>query len=63
MNEQEVTEILLIPMYPQYTMSTTLSVIEKAKEVRDRLFPHIQFHIKEAFFDQEEVYRGPVNFY
>lgn len=54
LNEQEVTEVLLIPMYPQYTMSTTLSVIEKAKEVRDRLFPHIQFHIKEAFFDQEE---------
>lgn len=36
--DQGITEIVLFPLYPQYAMSTTETVIEKAEEVRKRSF-------------------------
>ena len=32
--EKGVEEIVLFPLYPQYAMSTTETVVEKAKEVQ-----------------------------
>lgn len=37
--EKGITEIVLFPLYPQYAMSTTETVIEKAEEVRRKKFP------------------------
>ena len=39
--DQGVSEIVLFPLYPQYAMSTTETVIEKAEEVRKKKFPGI----------------------
>jgi ferrochelatase len=36
--DQGISEIVLFPLYPQYAMSTTETVIEKAEEVRKRNF-------------------------
>jgi len=40
--EKGVTEIVLFPLYPQYAMSTTETVIEKAEEVRKQKFPGVK---------------------
>ncbi len=37
--EKGITEIILFPLYPQYAMSTTETVIEKAEEIRKKKFP------------------------
>ena len=41
--EKGVSEIVLFPLYPQYAMSTTETVIEKAEEVRKQKFIELNF--------------------
>ena len=41
LTELGVTEIVLFPLYPQYAMSTTETVVEKAEQVRKKYFPKI----------------------
>ena len=51
--EQGVTEIVLFPLYPQYAMSTTESVVEKAEEVRKAKFPNVKIAYVEPFYNKE----------
>ncbi|MEX0608586.1 MAG: ferrochelatase [Balneolaceae bacterium] len=44
-------DIFLIPLYPQYAMATSETVIEKMKEVMLQKFPHIKTIIKEPFYN------------
>lgn len=51
--DQGVTEIVLFPLYPQYAMSTTETVIEKAEQVRKKLFPNIKIIYIQPFYNRE----------
>ncbi len=53
LTDQGVTEIVLFPLYPQYAMSTTETVIEKAEEVRKKSFPGIKIHYVQPFYNRE----------
>ena len=53
LKEQGVEEIVLFPLYPQYAMSTTETVVEKAEEVRKAKFPHIKIAYVEPFYNRE----------
>lgn len=50
---QGVTEIVLFPLYPQYAMSTTETVIAKAEEVRKKHFPNIKINYIQPFYNRE----------
>lgn len=47
----KLKNVFLIPLYPQYAMATTETVIEKAKEVMLDKFPQLNTIIKDAFYD------------
>lgn len=51
--EQGVSEIVLFPLYPQYAMSTTETVIEKAEEVRIAKFPDVKINYVQPFYNKE----------
>ena len=50
---QGVDQIVLFPLYPQYAMSTTESVIVKAEEVRKAKFPNVQINYIEPFYNND----------
>ncbi|MTI88099.1 MAG: ferrochelatase [Balneolaceae bacterium] len=47
----DLDEIFLIPLYPQYAMATSETVIEKTKEVVLDKYPHLNMIIKDPFYD------------
>lgn len=53
LKEKGVSEIVLLPLYPQYAMSTTETVIEKAEEVRKKYFPEIKINYIQPFYNRE----------
>ncbi len=48
-----VTEVVLFPLYPQYAMSTTETVIDKAEEVRKLHFPKMRINYVQPFYNRE----------
>jgi ferrochelatase len=52
LNEQGVKEVLMIPLYPQFAMSSTETVIEKAKEVIGQ-FKGMKMDVLPAFYNDE----------
>ncbi|REC50202.1 ferrochelatase [Chryseobacterium pennipullorum] len=51
--EKGVSEIVLFPLYPQYAMSTTETVIEKAEEVRKKKFPGLKIKYIQPFYHRD----------
>lgn len=51
--DQGVSDIVLFPLYPQYAMSTTESVIQKSEEVRKRKFPDIRINYVQPFYNKD----------
>lgn len=51
--EQGVTEVVLFPLYPQYAMSTTETVVEKAEEVRKAHFPQVRINYVQPFYNRD----------
>lgn len=51
--DQGVTEIVLFPLYPQYAMSTTETVIDKAEEVRKKKFKDIKINYVQPFYNRD----------
>lgn len=49
--DQGVEEILLIPLYPHYAMSSFETVVEKAKEVNRKDFPNIKINTLPVFYN------------
>lgn len=49
--DQGVKEVILLPLYPQYTMSTIETAMVKAEEVRKEFFPALKFKTIPAFYD------------
>lgn len=51
--EKGVTDIVLFPLYPQYAMSTTETVVEKAKEVQKAKFPEVNISFVPPFYNRD----------
>lgn len=54
---QGVTEVLLVPLYPHYAMSSYETVVVKAMEDRDEYFPHIKMTTLPAFYNNPDYIR------
>lgn len=52
--DQGVTEVLLFPLYPHHAMSSTVTVLEKAEEIRKEFFPNMKFSTVPAFYNQPD---------
>lgn len=51
---QGVTEIMLVPMYPQFAMATTETIVVLAERIIRDQFPNIKLSSLPAFYDKQE---------
>ena len=49
---QGVTELLLIPLFPHYAMSSFETVVERVKQVMDRYAPQMSLQVAPPYYDQ-----------
>lgn len=54
LSDKGVTEVLLFPLYPHHAMSSTVTVLEKAEEVRKKHFPNMKFSSVPAFYNKPD---------
>lgn len=54
LHDQGVDEVLIVPLYPQFAMATTETIIVLAEELRRKHFPNMQFSDIPAFYNKEE---------
>jgi len=54
LNDQGVDEVLILPLYPQFAMATTETIIVLAEELRKKHFPHMRFSDIPAFYNKPE---------
>jgi ferrochelatase len=52
--EQNVTEFLLIPLFPHYAMSSYESAVERVKKVAAKLAPEMKLKVQPPFFDSPD---------
>ncbi len=52
LNEAGIEEVLVVPLYPQYAMSTTLTVIEEVEKVHRKHFPQLTVSYLPAFYNK-----------
>ena len=57
LNDQGVNEILLVPLYPHYAMSSFETVVEKAKELLKKEFQNIKMDVLEPFYNHPDYIR------
>ena len=49
--KQGVTEVLLVPLYPQFAMATTETILLLAEEIRSKHFPQMEFTSLPPFYN------------
>ena len=54
---QGVNEIILIPLYPQFAMATTETILVLAEEVRSQNHPHVSFTVLPPFYNHPDYIR------
>ena len=54
LKDQGCDDILVIPLYPQYAMSTTETVIEKTIEVQQKYFPDFKLEFLPPFYNNPD---------
>lgn len=52
--EKGVDELLLIPLFPHYAMSSFESAVERVKEVAARLAPGMRLEVQPPYFEQSD---------
>jgi ferrochelatase len=52
--EQGVTEMLLIPLFPHYAMSSFETAVERVKEVLAQVAPGVRLEVQPPFYDQPQ---------
>lgn len=52
--ERGVREVLLVPLYPQFAMATTETIVVLAEELRKKHFPDMKITDVPAFYNQPE---------
>ncbi len=54
LKKQDVCDILVIPLYPHYAMSTVTTVVEKAKEVQQKKHPNIHLEFLPVWYNHPD---------
>ncbi|MFL0110886.1 ferrochelatase [Tenacibaculum maritimum] len=49
-----VNDILIVPLYPHYAMSSTETVEVKAEEVRTKYYPHVKTEVLPSFYNHPD---------
>ena len=49
-----VTELLLVPLYPQFAMATTETILVLAKDLQQEFFPHMSIEHLRPFYNHPE---------
>ncbi|QLE01249.1 ferrochelatase [Galbibacter sp. BG1] len=57
LKKEGVKEVLLIPLYPQFAMATTETILVLAEELRQKYFPEMQFTNVPAFYNHPDYIR------
>src|SRR3989442_50142 len=52
--QQRVDELLLIPLFPHYAMSSYESAVERVKEVTAKLAPRMRVQVEPPYFDHPD---------
>ena len=55
--KQGVTEVLLVPLYPQFAMATTETILVLAEEIRSKHFPQMEFTSLPPFYNHPDYIR------
>jgi ferrochelatase len=58
LQDKGVTEVLLVPLYPHHAMSSTITVLDKAEEVRKKHFPNMKFTSVPAFYNKPDYIKN-----
>ncbi|EAR12359.1 ferrochelatase [Polaribacter irgensii 23-P] len=54
LHDQGVTEVLIVPLYPQHAMATTDTILVLAEQLRKEFFPQMTFTDIPAFYHKKE---------
>ncbi len=54
LHNKGVTNIMLFPLYPQYAMASTTTILVLAEELRAKHFPEMTFQIVPAFYNKPD---------
>ncbi|MEL4307173.1 ferrochelatase [Joostella sp. CR20] len=57
LKNEGVDEVLIIPLYPQFAMATTETILVLAEEIRKKHFPEMQFTNVPAFYNHPDYIR------
>ena len=57
LHDKGVDEVLIFPLYPQFAMATTETILVLAEELRKKHFPQMQFTSVPAFYNHEDYIR------
>jgi ferrochelatase len=61
LHDQGVDEVLLFPLYPQFAMATTETIVVLAEELRKTHFPKMEFTTVPAFYNHPDYIRVLAN--
>ncbi len=54
LQEQNVTDVYLVPLYPHYAMSSFETVVERAKDLLESSFKDMQMDVMAPFYDKPD---------
>ncbi|MDG2371987.1 MAG: ferrochelatase [Flavobacteriaceae bacterium] len=57
LNKQGIREVLIVPLYPQFAMATTETILVLAEKIRAEFFPHIKFTPLPSFYNHPDYIR------
>ncbi len=56
--DKDVDDVLIVPLYPQFAMATTETILVLAEEIRKKHFPKMQFTNVPAFYKHPDYVRA-----
>lgn len=57
LNDHGITEVLIIPLYPQFAMATTETILVLAKKIKNEFFPQMTFTSLPSFYNHPDYIR------
>ena len=61
LKDKGVSEVMLLPLYPQHAMASTVTILELAEELRKKYFPEMKFAIVPAFYNKPDYIKALAN--
>ena len=61
LKDKGVTEVMLLPLYPQHAMASTTTILVLAEELRQQFFPEMKFTIVPAFYNKPDYIKALSN--